>query len=1180
MSDRPRLAFERVEIRRMPGIETGFAVDGLCSGINVICGPNASGKTTLTRAVSTMLWPRSGTASRDIVQGRFRLGARSWLVDYDSGSLSCQCDGQNSDFPVLDSADDSDRYLLALHDLLRADNRGFAEAILRESTGGYDVGHAIGDLGYTLKPTMPNSLNQQLNRARTHLRSVEQAQDGLRQHESRKAELQRDLKEAQEADRHAADLQRLLDHRSAFAGKNDADRLVSAFPPVVATLAGDELETLQALRERLAEAAVLIDEANLAIDRAVDRRTGTGLPDDLHSGMVTRLRSRCAELHELDMALRTASERRQEAEAAVAVARQGIGPDADDRRLSELDAVRFNALAELVNESREAHATLDALTSIADWIPAGSMDDAKLAEERDRLSMGVRCLTRWVRSARTVTPFTKPNDQPSSLALTLLTGLAVFEAMLLGVLAHPAFLVLLPVAVVLIVIGRRQSRSSVALPETASEVNWRREYEQLGLPSPDSWDIETVDRLIETMSQRLRSVQAENETRQRWQYVHSDRPIAIRRADTIDAKVADYCQQFGIPSVRDVAALHTLANAISVWQSERAKAAAAMALESSAMQRFTDTLRSINEELISFGYPAAAGYADATAAVDDLASRMERHTSALAEEQQTTHHRNHYLTPEHLRCRDAIRTFFERFDLVCDDDLGLRQLLLRLPDYREAKLAADRVGLELERATAALGDSQSFDGMAILDIETQLRHAQDLSNTRESIVQEIATIDARLEQARNGNDVEYALASERQASDELRDARDNGERLVAGWVLADFVQTRTRDVDRPRVFHRARELFARITHGRYELGVDGTNPPHFRARDTVTGTGHALDELSSGTRLQLLLAVRVAFVEQQERGPMLPLILDETLGNSDEHRARAIIDATVQIAREGRQVLYLTAQHDEVRKWQSIMADCQDVEFALIDLAQVRGLSDFERMPLEHPQPWPMPVVLAPNGHNRDSYGQLLRVPGIDLNEFDAGSIHLWHLIDDPSSLHKHLCVQIETWGQLRTLSEYGGGIPNVDDPALVERCRARALVFATIAETWQVGRGRPVDRAVLIDSGAITGVFLDRATDLAESLSGNAAALMKAIEVGRLPRFHSTYLRRLQTYFEEHGYIDSTPPLNLNAARGRVYAAASPAVASGLLSFDWVNQMLSTLWPDEPDGLPSRSIPDTTTLS
>ena len=39
-------------------------------------------------------------------------------------------------------------------------------------------------------------------------------------------------------------------------------------------------------------------------------------------------------------------------------------------------------------------------------------------------------------------------------------------------------------------------------------------------------------------------------------------------------------------------------------------------------------------------------------------------------------------------------------------------------------------------------------------------------------------------------------------------------------------------------------------------------------------------QLSSATRVQLMLAVRVAFVESQERRVALPLLLDETLGTA------------------------------------------------------------------------------------------------------------------------------------------------------------------------------------------------------------------------------------------------------------------------------------------------------------
>ena len=104
------------------------------------------------------------------------------------------------------------------------------------------------------------------------------------------------------------------------------------------------------------------------------------------------------------------------------------------------------------------------------------------------------------------------------------------------------------------------------------------------------------------------------------------------------------------------------------------------------------------------------------------------------------------------------------------------------------------------------------------------------------------------------------------------------------------IQQETRDASLPIVFHRARELFGIITRGRYDLQLDEGPPPAFTAQDTATGALLHLDQLSSGTRVQLLMAIRLAFVENVEAGPRLPVLFDETLGNSDELRAGASVD--------------------------------------------------------------------------------------------------------------------------------------------------------------------------------------------------------------------------------------------------------------------------------------------------
>src|SRR5690606_23634996 len=156
--------------------------------------------------------------------------------------------------------------------------------------------------------------------------------------------------------------------------------------------------------------------------------------------------------------------------------------------------------------------------------------------------------------------------------------------------------------------------------------------------------------------------------------------------------------------------------------------------------------------------------------------------------------------------------------------------------------------------------------------------------------------------------------------DALRELRSRELRNAVADLLVEYVQRETRSEHLPEVFHRANQLFNRVTRGAYELRVDATDTPSFRAYDTRLERGLSLDQLSSGTRVQLLLSVRVAFVERLEAGIALPLMMDETLANSDGERASAIMDAVIELAADGRQVFYFTAQPDEIVKWTRALA--------------------------------------------------------------------------------------------------------------------------------------------------------------------------------------------------------------------------------------------------------------------
>src|SRR5690606_38909299 len=249
------------------------------------------------------------------------------------------------------------------------------------------------------------------------------------------------------------------------------------------------------------------------------------------------------------------------------------------------------------------------------------------------------------------------------------------------------------------------------------------------------------------------------------------------------------------------------------------------------------------------------------------------------------------------------RQLLARLDLGPDDESTVRDWCGRLAEFRAAARRLSDAELRrrdaLDRLTRAPGYEPGLEDQDSPTLREALAAAQAEEQEAEQLRERITRIEERISQAKRSHDLEAALAGLARAEDALREARDRDVDAVVAGVLVDFLQRATRDQHRPDVFRRARDLFARITRGRYRLDFDDGEPPAFRAYDTTAGIGRALDELSSGTRVQLLLAVRIAFVESRETGPRLPLLLDETLGNSDDERARAIMETAIALAADG-----------------------------------------------------------------------------------------------------------------------------------------------------------------------------------------------------------------------------------------------------------------------------------------
>lgn len=276
---------------------------------------------------------------------------------------------------------------------------------------------------------------------------------------------------------------------------------------------------------------------------------------------------------------------------------------------------------------------------------------------------------------------------------------------------------------------------------------------------------------------------------------------------------------------------------------------------------------------------------------------------------------------------------------------------------------------------------------------------------------------------------------------------------------------------------------------------------------------------------------------------------------SDDERAAAVIDAVVEIAREGRQVFYMTAQHDEVGKWLHRLRD-DGLSYTTIDLARLRGMRETEPLPIVPVEP---PTVPSPEGMSHEEYGRALNVPPIDPWSDSSGTIHLWYLIDDDRRLHGLLRHGIHTWGQFRSLVQ-SGGHELVEDGDRLYRCAEAAVrVIETLCRLWRAGRGRPVDRAVLQAAECVGERFLDQIAAVADECEADAERILERVD--EIHGWGRKSTQKLREYLEASGCLDSRDVVPSSEARAQALAACAQEMRETLLDSGWLDRMLGMIF-------------------
>ncbi len=1158
---RDRLAFTRIEIRKAPGIAPGFAIDELSPDITIVYGPNASGKSTTARAIQTLIWPHQSSLRGHALAGSFTLDGADWKIEADLAGVTRTRDGEAADPPVLAPIDDRGRYTLGLPDLLASENQPLAQVILTESTGGFDLDAVGRERDYALETPARLEAARDLDVTLSRLRDAERAQGAVAAEARQLAVLRKRERQARQALADAENIRRALALAHARRETAQAERAVGAFPAALANATGDEPARLADLADRLTELHRRRVQLQAELDEANSEAASTRLDGIAISDATLRaLRAAAADLRQRDIELASA---RRDFETAIAEReshQRRLASDLSDAQMATLDTNGLRALAQLSHEYASIRSRRQARDEVEHWI-GGVFDPANV----DELRQGLDYLNKRLQT-------------PSAAEVGTLVGRARLAAYVGGILAiagaiwlaafvHPVWIVFGLLGALVILYAWKY-----ALPASTHEAaTYERLYGELDLPDPESWTVPAIRRRVDELNDLLRVAVVEQEKAARWADLEREREALDRDFARAEAHRANLAAEYGVAPDLGEESLTLLAENLNRWQGADGRVRAADARAASTRDERDELASSLQEDLAGFGYVDG----EPERRLDDLEARFDVFRDAGTRRDTVTPELDAIVLPEIDRLETARAAIYERIGVGPGDDRAVRERLGQLGEFRAAGAILSEKSDAVRLAEAALASTPHLAEIAPDELRRILERAEADATALEPALRDIAAVQTRIADAKRGRDIESALARRDAARDVLRSNRDDVAARIAGHTLLSHVRDETRDAAMPIVFHRARELFTIITRGRYELQFAEGPPPAFTARDTTTGLTLALDQLSSGTRVQVLMAIRLAFVENVETGPKLPVLLDETLGNSDELRAGAIIDAAIEISRNGRQVFYFTAQGEEVARWRSRLAQIPEGDrpgMTVVDLAEVRREAGIDALPPFHGEEiTDRPQVPAPDGADRATYGAMLKVPPIDPWSDGLGNVHLWHLIHDNHTLRQLLEQDIRTFGQLLGLARAGGqralAVLGVSNEAFDE-VRVRARLIDAARAIWRIGRARPVALRDIAEAELLPASALAEVGLAIDAERGDAARVLQRLRGERpgangespdalLDPLLDPLLDGFESWLIARGFMAGGEPMVPDEIRARTLASVSAEIDEGRLALGDVDEVL-----------------------
>jgi exonuclease SbcC len=1124
------MKLSHLEIQQLPGIDPGFTLDTLSPGINLVTGPNAIGKSSLIRALQFLVSKHkkddpaalSLAAQFTAVNGIGEMTARRTGEQIDWQMHTDPANTETANKPDMIARDTLHHYWLTMENLVQVEDAESSDIVARlqsEMAGGIDltalrtqelkVGARLGATESTDLQNLRAKRRVIENQYSTLSASAAQALPAL----TRKMDdIQRLL--SREKQQEAA-----LDLLIALNQQRDIQTSLSAMPANMDRLSGHELNTLKQYEARQTNQQQQHTKAVQDLQAATLKRQDTGLattsPDerilDEQRLVLTRTDQQRAEIASLNL-------QRDKQQAVTNTKWQTLGGGAEP---ASLTTAQIDQAQTFVDRLRQAELKRDEIKArIQDAGP--TPDPKKIAVH----SQATRLLNRWLATRQATSPISK-----IMLGIIGVIGLGTAAA---GFISSLWLVVGAGIATIIAAITAYLTTGKD--PSHQAQLD----YQQLNIDTPTDWHTAAVEQQLNTLQTTLDDL-LKAESRAKDNAADTHRLTAVQvEIDALLNDKATLANDIGFDPKLATMAIGLMVNMISDYQQASAEH---HVLNNTITQRqsvITESLQGVQHYLATFGLQVEAQQETLKAALADLNDRSRQAATATVEIKAAQRHIDH-ATSELAQVTSEINALYTTAGVEAGNRVALETCVTQHPNWQTLQTKQRAAQLQISTKQNLLKDDPNLMQLVENNEQHTLQHL--LGNTtakKEELDQlrnEHSDLHAKLNNTGIDRRLEQANAQEAFAEAKLAEVLEKRQFLEAGLFLLEEVEAEHQVENEPAILKAANGLFEAFTHNAWKIEL---NAQGLQARDISKNRLRELKELSSGTRMQLVLAIRLAWINQLEKhAEALPLFLDETLTTSDESRFAAIVDCLTELSKQGRQIFYLSARQHELALWNKV----SDQPPHHIDLAQIRLGND---TPLADDYAVDdLPTIPAPGHHTVEDYAALLRIPALNPH-LDAGEIPIFYLLRDDLTLLHTLYQQwnIRTMGPLLTWLQ-GSRMDGIDDTTR-DRLLARCDAATQWHKAWQQGRGKPVDVAAL--QATISNLEQREAViarNIAPSIDHDAAALLASLAntATKVAKVGQSRQATLREYFLTEGYLSEEPCLTSNERETRVLQLAKPGV-------------------------------------